>query len=138
MKRYRIRLADETFEVDVLDDPRQPQVRVQVDGELFTVNVEDVAESQALPERGSVPAAAAAPVVSAAAANVVTAPLPGTVKSVAAHPGVQVAVGDELLVIEAMKMDNVIRAPVAGRIKAVHAAEGHQVAHGEPLIEFET
>ena len=42
MKRYRIILDDHTFDVAVLDDPRQQQVRVEVDGETFTVGVESV------------------------------------------------------------------------------------------------
>jgi biotin carboxyl carrier protein len=63
--------------------------------------------------------------------------LPGVVKAVKVQVGQEVAPGDPLLVIEAMKMDNVIRAVRSGAIAAVHAVEGHQVAHGEPLLEYE-
>jgi len=63
------------------------------------------------------------------------APLPGVIKSIGVRSGQRVAPGDELLVIEAMKMDNVIRAQRAGVIGVIHVAEGRQVAHGELLLE---
>ncbi len=58
------------------------------------------------------------------------------VKSIAVRPGQQVAAGDELLVIEAMKMDNVIRATRGGIVGVIHVTEGRQVAHGEPLLDW--
>jgi biotin carboxyl carrier protein len=70
------------------------------------------------------------------AANTVTAPLPGTIKSIAVQPGQEVAAGDELLVIEAMKMDNVIRASKTGVIDTVYVGAGRQVAHGELMLEY--
>ena len=66
----------------------------------------------------------------------VAAPLPGVIKSIAVRPGQQVAPNDELVVIEAMKMDNVIRATRAGAIGTIHVAEGRQVAYGEALLEM--
>lgn len=137
MRRYRIRIADETFDVEVLDDPRQRQVRVQVNGELLTVEVEETAEGNAPAGKGAAVTPAPARATPAATGRVVVAPLPGTVKRIAVRPGVQVGVGDELLVIEAMKMDNAIRAGRSGRISAVHVTEGQQVAHGETLVEYE-
>ncbi len=68
--------------------------------------------------------------------SVVTAPLPGVIKAIAVRPGQQVAADDELLVIEAMKMDNVIRASRGGTIGAIHVTTGRQVAYGEPLLEM--
>jgi len=58
------------------------------------------------------------------------------IKSIAVRPGQQVAPNDELLVIEAMKMDNVIRAQRGGTIGTIHVAEGRQVAYGEHLLEM--
>ena len=57
------------------------------------------------------------------------------IKSLAVRPGDQVAAGDELLVIEAMKMDNVIRAPHAGTVATVYVTAGQQVAYGEKLLD---
>ncbi|MCV2887824.1 ATP-binding protein [Ruegeria aquimaris] len=67
----------------------------------------------------------------------VTAPMPGLVQSVAVGPGAQVAKGDTLAVLEAMKMQHQIAAPVAGRIRAVHVKTGQSLAAGDIMIEIE-
>jgi len=64
----------------------------------------------------------------------VRAPLAGTVVAVAVEPGDPVAVGDELLVIEAMKMEHEVRAQAAGLVREVAAAVGATVAAGEVLV----
>jgi biotin carboxyl carrier protein len=146
MKRYRITLDDRTFDVKVLDDPRQGQVRVEVDGEIFSVNVESFAlpVGRAVEELSQSAPPTAGPishpdVVTAAAvetAQTVVAPLPGVVKSIAVRSGQEVILDDELLVIEAMKMDNVIRAAHVGTVGTIYVTEGRQVAYGEPLLEI--
>ncbi|HET7294480.1 MAG TPA: biotin/lipoyl-containing protein [Vicinamibacteria bacterium] len=65
------------------------------------------------------------------------APMPGKVTAVKARAGQAVAKGEEILVVEAMKMENAIRAPKAGRVKVVHAQVGEMVAPGEVLAEIE-
>jgi len=147
MRQYRITVDDHTFDVRVLDDPRRERVRVEVDGEIFAVGVETMpaaAEVTAAPGPATAPAprpprfrkTSEVSEVSGAPGNTVAAPLPGVIKSIAVHPGQRVASQDELLVIEAMKMDNVIRAPRSGTISTVHVTEGRQVAYGELLIEM--
>jgi 3-methylcrotonyl-CoA carboxylase alpha subunit len=53
------------------------------------------------------------------------------------EPDELVAEGDELVVVEAMKMEHAIRAPAAGKIRAVLCAAGDQVERGQPLVDFE-
>jgi 3-methylcrotonyl-CoA carboxylase alpha subunit len=65
------------------------------------------------------------------------APMPGRVAAVKVASGQRVARGDELLVVEAMKMENALRAPRDGVVRAVHVAAGDMVAPGRPLVEFE-
>jgi acetyl/propionyl-CoA carboxylase alpha subunit/acetyl-CoA carboxylase carboxyltransferase component len=64
----------------------------------------------------------------------VRAPLAGTVVSVSVEPGDPVAPGDELLVIEAMKMEHEVRAPAAGLVREVPAAVGVTVPTGAVLV----
>jgi acetyl/propionyl-CoA carboxylase alpha subunit/acetyl-CoA carboxylase carboxyltransferase component len=64
----------------------------------------------------------------------VRAPLTGTVVAVAVAPGDPVAAGDELLVIEAMKMEHEVRAQAAGLVREVPAAVGATVAAGDVLV----
>ena len=137
MKRYRIRLGGHVFDVKVLDDPRQERVQVEVDGEAFTVEVEAVSFVESAPAVAPLPATPApAPEETSPSGGTVIAPLPGVIKSIAVRPGQQVAGNDELLVIEAMKMDNIIRASYRGTIGSIHVSEGRQVAYGEPLLEI--
>jgi biotin carboxyl carrier protein len=65
------------------------------------------------------------------------APMPGRVAAVKVEPGQKVAKGDELVVVEAMKMENALRAPRDGVVAAVHVSAGDMVAPGRPLVELE-
>jgi propionyl-CoA carboxylase alpha chain len=62
------------------------------------------------------------------------APMPGIVLRVNVAVGDTVAAKDELLVLEAMKMEHRITAPVAGTVATIHVAAGDNVAAGTPLI----
>jgi propionyl-CoA carboxylase alpha chain len=70
-------------------------------------------------------------------AKQVLAPMPGAVISVAVKLGDKVNIGQELGMLEAMKMRNVIRSERAGVIKAVYTKEGASVQIDELLFEFE-
>jgi 3-methylcrotonyl-CoA carboxylase alpha subunit len=65
------------------------------------------------------------------------APMPGKVIAVKVAPGDTVGKGDELVVVEAMKMENAVRAPRAGRVKSVSARVGDLVSPGVVLVELE-
>ncbi len=65
------------------------------------------------------------------------APMPGKVIAVKAAVGQAVRKGDEILVVEAMKMENAVRAPRDGVVKSLRAKVGDMVAPGTVLAELE-
>lgn len=66
--------------------------------------------------------------------SAITAPMTGAVVAVDVSVGQQVAAGQQLLVLEAMKMEHVLRADVAGTVTALHARVGDTAAQGHPLV----
>jgi biotin carboxyl carrier protein len=68
----------------------------------------------------------------------VEAPMPGKVLELKIAAGDEVAAGDALLVLEAMKMENVLRAPRDGKIERVDAQVGEAVEKGAVLVTYET
>ena len=64
----------------------------------------------------------------------VCAPLDGTVVLVTAGPGEVVRAGQQLLVIESMKMELAITAPTAGTVHDLHLRPGDRVTLRQPLV----
>ena len=66
-----------------------------------------------------------------------SAPMPATVLAIKVAPGQDVAAGDLLVLLEAMKMEVPIKAPRDGRVKSLACREGELVQPGVPLLELE-
>ena len=64
-------------------------------------------------------------------------PMPGLLTKVTVQAGQEVKAGEELAVIEAMKMENVLRADHDSKIAKVLAAQGDSLAVDQAIIEFE-
>ncbi len=66
-----------------------------------------------------------------------TAPMPGKLVRLLVAAGQEVAAGQGLLVMEAMKMENELKAPRAGRVRDLHVAERQAVETGALLLVLE-
>ncbi|KAM6179768.1 propionyl-CoA carboxylase alpha chain [Erethizon dorsatum] len=64
-------------------------------------------------------------------------PMPGVVVAISVKPGDVVAEGQEICVIEAMKMQNSMTAGKTGKVKLVHCKAGDTVGEGDLLVELE-
>jgi propionyl-CoA carboxylase alpha chain len=73
---------------------------------------------------------------SADSSQFLLAPMPGLLVSVAVQSGDEVDPGQELAVVEAMKMENVLRADEARKVASVLVSPGESVSVDQPIIEF--
>jgi propionyl-CoA carboxylase alpha chain len=64
-------------------------------------------------------------------------PMPGLLMKVLVNTGDNVTAGQDLAVIEAMKMENTLRAEISGTVKTVNAAVGDSLAVDAVILEFE-
>ena len=64
----------------------------------------------------------------------ITAPLAGKIWKILVKVGDQVQAEDELMILEAMKMENPVYAPVDGKIAEIKVVEGEQVEPNQVLI----
>ncbi len=162
MRRYTLDIRGKTFAIDV-EELGADQFHVIVDGETYEVQLsgdEDLPEATITPalaparsaagsQASAAPGArqlaprraAAAPKpprkLSGGGTGTVSAPMPGVILDVAVKAGDTVARGQEIAVLEAMKMQNSIKSPRAGTIAEVCVAAGQAVGHGDPIVRFE-
>jgi len=81
--------------------------------------------------------AKARPAVVAATEKQIVAPMNGRIVRISVQAGDRVRPGEEVCVLEAMKMEQSIRTSVAGVVKEVRAQPGQSVPAGEVLVELE-
>jgi acetyl-CoA/propionyl-CoA carboxylase, biotin carboxylase, biotin carboxyl carrier protein len=109
-------------------------VVTEVDGKRFEVNVVEPEHPGRTRLRQRRAELAEREKAAHGAMDVITSPMQGTVLKVAVEAGTEVAAGDVLVVVEAMKMENEIVAQHPGTIEAVEVTEGDQVANGQTLL----
>ncbi len=142
--KIHVKIEDKTYEVTVGDLQARPII-ASVDGEDFEVWPEEmIIPTDFTPETAAPPSQPIAfpqskQSTSPSESNLkmVHAPLPGVIVDIKVKEGEQVAYGQELCVLEAMKMKNIIRANREGKIKTIYMHVGDQVQHNSLLMEFE-
>lgn len=113
-------------------------VSVTVNGTAYTVKFEGDNAAVVNGKRyeiGTAAAKANAPKAAAGAGVTLNAPVPGAVLRLSVKDGDTVAEGQEVLVMEAMKMETAVSAPAAGTVKLL-VKQGDQVQTGHPLAEI--
>jgi biotin carboxyl carrier protein len=126
-------------------------LRITVEGKAYDVVVEDLTEDAGStfyqPPAGApapapapaAPAPAAAPAAATAAAGAKdkVAPLGGVVLEISVGVGDEVTAGQQVAVLEAMKMKTVIAADHAGKVTKIMVKVGDAVDSGQPLMTIE-
>lgn len=144
MKTYKFKINGNGYEV-AINSVEGQTASVTVNGTPYTVELENApaAPAQAVPVQAApvqaapaqTPSAAPAPAPAASGAGkAVTAPLPGVIIAVKVNVGDAVKAGQEVAVLEAMKMENSIEATHDGTVTAIHVAKGDSVLEGAPVV----
>lgn len=144
MKEYKYTINGNKYDVEIVDIVENIAT-VTVNGENYSVEMEKEPEpekkkvviksgAQAQPEAAASEGASAAKVNTN---NALKAPLPGVIREINVAVGDEVAVGDTVVVLEAMKMANNLEPEKAGKVTAVLVQVGESVMEDTPLVVIE-
>lgn len=138
MKRLRVRVNDDWYAVEVGDTYQSP-VEVVVDGESFMVEIGNPADGDMPLPRKPAPKAALPGLrgLTQGDERVIRCPLPGKIVSMTLKKGQQLEAGDEICLLESMKMEQSVRMAKAGVVKNIKVKNDQAVNTGQPLIEIQ-
>jgi biotin carboxyl carrier protein len=106
-----------------------------VGGQAYTIQVKGLSLSTAAPS--ALPSDVSAPSAVDAGSGAVLAIMPGKIVRVMVEPGEEVAEGQPVCVLEAMKMENELQARQSGTVRALHVKPGDDVEKDQVLVEIE-
>lgn len=141
--KLSVKVDDQIFEVEV-DNLHTRPILVRVDGQVFEIMPE---AEKSLTDEEKLSASLSSPVPRSGPKapplsrpsetdRAVFAPIPGVIEKIMVREGDVVQRGQEMIILEAMKMKNAIRSPRDGRIAAIPVAVGDTVNHNDTLIEY--
>ena len=147
MKQYNFKINGNEYNVtinsvdgNVADVTVVANYKVEIGGQT-AVSVQNAAPAPQpapaaqAPAPQPAPAAAPAPAPAASGAGKpVTSPLPGVIVEISVKVGYAVKAGQQVAVLEAMKMENAIEADHAGTVTAIHVNKGDSVLEGAPIV----
>ncbi len=148
MNKYQYKVQGVDYEVEI-EEVEGNIAKVNVNGIPFEVELQQPINAAKHPNIAKVKVeapkpVAAAPVAAAPAAakpaavagsgNPVKAPLPGTISQINVKVGDTVAVGDIVVVLEAMKMQNNIESEYAGTVTSIVVNQGESVMEGAVML----
>jgi propionyl-CoA carboxylase alpha chain len=146
---YRVLAEGEMSLVTTAWAPGTLLMEAVVDGEALSAQIERKGAGFTLTHAGAaVDALVVAPRVAALrklmpekrladTSKFLLSPMPGLLKALPVKAGQDVKAGEELCVVEAMKMENILRAERDGKIAKLHAAAGDSLAVDQKIVEFE-
>jgi propionyl-CoA carboxylase alpha chain len=148
--RVRFALGGHEHDLAVASDWKigEPLFRAKIGADAVTIQVERqgvgwrlihagaLAHAVVLARRAAALAAQMPEKEAADTSKFLLSPMPGLLVSLAVKAGQQVRAGEELAVVEAMKMQNVLRAEQDGTVKTLHAKPGESLAVDQAIIEF--
>ena len=143
--RFEVQVEGESYEVTLSDNENLPQAIITpgylpaspaTPAGATAAATADTGRARAAPATATTAAAPPARPAAAGKGSALNAPMPGVILEVKVQPGDVVQRGQQVLVLEAMKMHNLIGAPKNGTITEVCVAAGQAVGHGDVLIRY--
>jgi biotin carboxyl carrier protein len=125
---YSLLLNNKSYEVHVQETERNGY-RVMISSQGY-----EGYEVRVLDERAYRASQVSGAMAGGASDSAVKAPIPGLVVKVLVEEGAEVAAGQTLVILEAMKMENELRAPRPGVIATIKAKPGNSVNQGDVLV----
>jgi len=145
--KIHVKIQENIFTVKIGDIQARP-IQAEVDGEIFEVWPEEtlIPSETSLTVSSTPQITHPVPPVESNGSSVkpskktstVIAPIPGVIVEITANIGDSVTYGQELCVLEAMKMKNSIRANRDGLIKEIFTSIGDHVRQSQVLMEFDS
>lgn len=148
MKKFSFTINSHPYDVEI-KNIEDNMAEVEVNGVIYSVQFDRQIETTKTPKLvipTAVPSMSIAPseVKTAAqpkpksgvAGGAICSPLPGVIKAVYVNVGDTVKFGDQLLNLEAMKMENIINSDKAGTVTAINVSVGSAVLEGHVMIEI--
>ena len=141
--RFKVIVGEDTYDVEIIGD--QSLAAASITPSLVPAEPRAHAAAAAAPpapaaKREAAPRAAPKPAPRPAGggggAGALVAPMPGVILDVSVKPGDTVTRGQEVAVLEAMKMQNSVKSPRDGTIAEVCVVPGQAVGHGDAIVRF--
>jgi biotin carboxyl carrier protein len=138
VKRMRLKVNGEWYSVEVGDAYQSP-VEVNVDGETYLVEMGVAADGPLPAIRRQAPKVDQPGLrgITEGDERVIRCPLPGKVVTVQVIKGQALEAGDEICVLESMKMEQTVRMAKAGIVKNIKIKADQSVNAGSPLVELQ-
>jgi biotin carboxyl carrier protein len=144
-KEFSISIDGKTYHVKI-QELTGGELAVELDGTIHRVSLAEIADmeecfkaAQAEKTAAPLPLTASRPTERpAAGTDQMTAPMPGDIVEIMVKAGDQVKLGQEVCVLEAMKMKNILRAPRDAVVKSVEVSVGVTVNYGDVLVRFDS
>ena len=140
MNEYKYTINGNNYEV-VISDITDNIATLTVNGEQYTVEMEKQAEPEkpkpVVRQASETSEGGSAASSGSATGTAIKAPLPGVITEICVTEGQEVAAGDTVVVLEAMKMANALQAEKSGKISAIVVKVGQSVMEDEALVFIE-
>lgn len=140
MKKYKFTISGNEYDVH-LKDIEDNIAELDVNGTIYEVEIHSDVKTSKTPKLirkpvEQMPGEGQIRKTESTGKHKVTAPLPGTILKLNVHVGDMVTEGQNVLIMEAMKMENQVQTTKAGEVTAIKVSTGDSVLQDDVLIEI--